>query len=306
MPLKKLKENKALFPGSSRATRKERPVISRNYSGAASGVVSNSGLSLKVMTLNAAHGRKNGPHQFFQTTEEIILNLNEIAAFVGREQPHVLALQEADGPSVWSGNFCHVEYLAQKSSYAFAIRGEHVRGMKVSYGTAILSSLEISDPLSVRFPPSLPLPSKGFTVCTVAWPGISNFQIDVCSVHLDCASKRVRRRQVEKLVESMEERTRPLVVMGDFNCEWGAGDSSLRLLVKELGLSAYRPEASDLFTYPRFRRRLDWVFVSQGLEFSTYNVFRDVLSDHLGVITEITLDPKIMTENDLSVVERFL
>ena len=71
---------------------------------------------MKVMTLNIAHGRKDGPNQVFQKARTIKSNLDEIAEVVNREKPDVLALQEADGPSIWSGGLDQVKYLAEKAS----------------------------------------------------------------------------------------------------------------------------------------------------------------------------------------------
>ena len=63
---------------------------------------------LRVMTLNMAHGRGDSFHQLLQTTDTTMGNLDAIALMLNREQPDVIALQEADGPSFWSGNFNHI------------------------------------------------------------------------------------------------------------------------------------------------------------------------------------------------------
>ena len=65
--------------------------------------------TLRVMTLNLAHGRGEAFHQLFQKSTTIIQNLDEISAMLKREQADVVALQEADAPSFWSGNFHHVD-----------------------------------------------------------------------------------------------------------------------------------------------------------------------------------------------------
>ena len=75
--------------------------------------------------------------------------------------------------------------------------------------------------------------------------------------------------------------------MGDFNCEWNSRDPSLRMLAEKLNLDAYKPEADDMMSFPRLGRRLDWILISPNLEFSSYRVFQDAVSDHLGIVTEI-------------------
>jgi endonuclease/exonuclease/phosphatase family metal-dependent hydrolase len=111
--------------------------------------------------------------------------------------------------------------------------------------------------------------------------------VDVVSIHLDFLADRVRRRQVEHLVEAFRERERPLVVMGDFNCEWSERRRSLDLLRRELRL---RPvDSSAHATFPSWRPlvRLDWILVTEELEFTVYETLPDRLSDHLGVVAEI-------------------
>jgi len=58
--------------------------------------------TLKVMTLNIAHGRSTGFHQLLQSRSTVVRNLDHIRAVLSREKPDLLGLQEADGPSFWS------------------------------------------------------------------------------------------------------------------------------------------------------------------------------------------------------------
>jgi endonuclease/exonuclease/phosphatase family metal-dependent hydrolase len=84
------------------------------------------------MTLNIAHGSKDGSNQIFQKAKTIKSHLDEIAEIVKREKPEVLALQEADGPSIWSGGLDQVKYLAEKAFFPYYIHGQHVKGMKIN------------------------------------------------------------------------------------------------------------------------------------------------------------------------------
>lgn len=75
--------------------------------------------------------------------------------------------------------------------------------------------------------------------------------------------------------------------MGDFNCQWGTGESPLNLLAAELNLTAYREHADDLVTFPGTGGRLDWILISPEFEFVSYRVVPDILSDHRAVVSEI-------------------
>ena len=242
---------------------------------------------LRVMTLNIAHGRKNGPNQLFRTGRTLAGHLDEIATVVAERKPHVLALQEADGPSIWSGNFNHVERLAAGAGIPYYARAENVKGLRLSYGTALLSTFGLENPVAHTFAPSPPSFSKGYLLATINWPRHSPEKIDLVSIHLDFLRKAVRRRQVEEVIRELSERNNPLVLMGDFNSEWTDEASPVRHLADSLGLHAFRPRATDLGTFGTRGRRLDWILVSAELEFSTLRVLPDVLSDHAGVIGEL-------------------
>jgi len=246
------------------------------------------------MTLNVAHARKEGRHQALQSVAALRRNLEAIAGVLRRERPHVVALQEADGPSAWSGGFDHVEMLARLGGFDHAFRGEHnpvaLGRLELSYGTALLSRLPLDEPRSHAFLETW-RDTKGFVTATVEAEALGG-AIDVVSLHLDFLAARVRRRQLEQLVERFRERARPLVVMGDFNCEWSERRRSLEQLRHELRLRP--PSGAAHATFPAWRPlvRLDWILVSEELDFFSYETLPDRLSDHLSVLAEIQLRSK--------------
>ena len=250
----------------------------------------NSDAALTVMTLNIAHGRGDSFHQLLQRSATTLANLGAIATLFKTADADVIALQEADGPSFWSGNFNHVDYLANQASFENSVHAPHVDGIGLSYGTALLANLELQNAQAITFDPLLsPIP-KGFVVSTIRWPGRPCVEFDIVSIHLDFASKSVRRQQVAELIETLQGRKRPLIIMGDLNSEWRLQDSAVQYLSRELDLSAYNPERTDLNTFPAFDERLDWILVSAELEFRSYRVLADEVSDHRGVIAELVLD----------------
>ncbi len=139
----------------------------------------NNNAVLKILTLNVAHGRKDGANQIFQSSEKIKSNLDDIVSLIRRESPALVGLQEADGSSVWSGDFSHVAYLAKKSGYGYSTRGANVDGMRLSYGTALLSKYPLLKPISVTFKPSPPTLSKGFVAANLNVSNESESKIDL-------------------------------------------------------------------------------------------------------------------------------
>jgi endonuclease/exonuclease/phosphatase family metal-dependent hydrolase len=251
------------------------------------------GKTLKVLTLNIAHGRKDAMNQFFVGETTIRSNLADAAALLKTTGADIVALQEADGPSRWSGNFDHVALLAQRAEYPWYSRASHAQNWLFDYGTALLSQYEFTQVLSHTFIPSPPTPSKGFLLGQITWRsdqyGISPAVIDIVSVHLDFSRKNVRRQQVTELIEILSNRKNPVILLGDFNSDWSSEMSVVRELTRRCDLHVYRPAASDLGTYRNHERRFDWILVSKALEFKNYTVLPEVVSDHLAVVAEVFL-----------------
>lgn len=243
--------------------------------------------SLVVMTLNVAHGRGDRFHQALVPEKEIRRSLADVAACLSQNQPDAAALQEADGPSIWSGRFNHVQTLARDSGLVHWFRGRHVDAMNLSYGTALLSRSPLHEPVSVRFAASPPTPTKGF-VCAVVETPISGSKVALVSVHLDFSRSSVRARQVERMVRDLIDLRYPLIVMGDFNCDWDS-EETLPLLARELGLRRCELPSADTPTFPSKGTRLDWILISKQLEFIEYRVLPDVLSDHRAVIAVVAI-----------------
>lgn len=242
---------------------------------------------LKVITLNQAHGRGTAAHQIFLSRQQIKTNLQRIIAVVKEENPHLLAIQEADAPSIWTGNFDHVHFLKEACQFQYSFHGVHMNTFGLQYGTALLSKHPLLDCHSVRFSNRRPLPPKGFIKATVSADALPN-GLDVISAHLDFLSHRVRSKQIESIIHHCTPQQRPLVVMGDFNCDWGAKDSAIKRLCKRLDLKPFSPLASELHTFWPTRRRWDWILVSQELSFVNYRTLADRISDHGAVCADLT------------------
>ena len=249
--------------------------------------------TLKVMSLNIAHGRKDGINQLFLSGSTIRKNLDEIALVLSHSGADIVALQEADAPSRWSGNFDHIALLAEQADYAAVVHTAHARSWLFNYGTAILSHADFTETLNYTFEPSPPTLNKGFTLAQIVWLPYGQDQapvlLDVVSVHLDFSRKQVRENQIREITQVLEGRDNPLIILGDFNSDWLADELVIRALADDNELKGYRPAADDLGTYPSGNKRLDWILISETLAFISYEVLPDVLSDHRAILAEIGL-----------------
>lgn len=249
--------------------------------------------SLSVLTLNLAHGRKDAFNQMLQKTSTTRRNLEEIADFLSNSGADLIALQEADAPSRWSGKFNHVDFISEKSPYPCRIHAHHAHKAMYDFGTALLSRVPYVEKLAHTFAPSPPTTNKGFVMGKVRWnPGgrlAEAITVSVISVHLDFSRKKVREAQTEEMRAMLPDISTPVIILGDFNTDWDSDDSSLKSIVNTGNLKVYQPEATDLGTYKNGKHRLDWILISKDLEFVSYNVPQVVLSDHQPVQASVRL-----------------
>ncbi len=239
---------------------------------------------IRVMTWNIAHGRGASVHQLLLSKSRIESNLRAIADILVREDIAIAAMQELDIFSFWNGGFSHLDFLqSQVQGLRFGFTGEHMSWPKLRYGTGILSSLPFSDRSSHRFADSAPMPRKGFVVGTASWPGDPDFQFDVVSLHLDFLRSGQRTRQAQTLIETLRERHRPCIVLGDFNSTWFEASSAVRLMCERLRLRAFEPEDTSLSTFFSIQKRWDWILLSKHFTFLDYQVHTDRLSDHRAI-----------------------
>jgi len=246
--------------------------------------------SIRVVSLNAAHSRSMGFHQALQSGDKARLNLDAIVAVLERENPDIVALQEVDGPSVWSGKFDHVEYIARNAGYSSTVRGTHMKSAGLDYGTALLSRQDLSDAVSVGFDGAILAARKGFVISTLQWPGRLDTPVDIVSIHLDPLRAKVRARQAKELIAVIEERGRPVIVMGDFNDDWYDDDSAVRLLGEALELKPHDLRCEECHTHRRMRDFVDWILVPSEIRIEDFEILSDDISDHYAVAATLHLN----------------
>ena len=248
--------------------------------------------SLKVLTLNIAHGRNQTANQIFLGKSAIENNLRAVADVLRKSNADVVALQEADGPSLWSGNFDHVAFLAREAGFPWYFRANHAESWLFSYGTAILSRLPVDEIMQHTFRPSPPTLNKGFLLGRVKWHSRdrtdSTTAIDIVSVHLDYSRDSVRDTQIAEMKQALAGRDGPMIILGDFNSEWFAEKSAVKQLAENNGMSVHMHDAKNQPTY-NDKYRLDWILISSDLVFVNHRVLPDIISDHRAILAEIGL-----------------
>ncbi len=246
--------------------------------------------SLKIITLNLAHGRGTEFTQLLTPKADIKNNLNTIGKIIYQEKPDIIGFQEADGSSLWSGNFNHVEYISRVGGLSEYFQGFHINTPGLRYGTAIASRETMTDQTAQTFRTIPFLPPKGFSAVSIKWPDKNKPVTDIIVIHLDFLSESIRNQQIENIASFMKSRkNNRFIVMGDFNSSWENRDSSVRQICSLMNLHAYEPFKNQP-SFPLSGKRIDWILISGHFKFISYKVSEQQMSDHLAVIAEIGLN----------------
>jgi endonuclease/exonuclease/phosphatase family metal-dependent hydrolase len=244
------------------------------------------GETLRVATLNIAHGRGGSLNQMLIGKSQIERNIDTAADLLAKQSAHVIALQELDVDSRWAGNFDHAARLMEGGRMNCAVVGLHAQTWLYRFGTGLLSEVRLTEPRVLDFEPTPPTTTKGLVSATMKWrQGEQVKSVRIASVHLDFSRKGARKRQLADIITAINESPVPIILMGDFNEQWGSEDSVLRRLVVEAGMKVYQPESDELSTYKS--KRLDWILVSRELFFVSHQVVGEEVSDHRMVIAEL-------------------
>jgi endonuclease/exonuclease/phosphatase family metal-dependent hydrolase len=253
---------------------------------------------LRLLTLNIAHGRGLSTYQGFHSARGIERNLNRIAHLIRKTEPHVVALQEVDEDSHWNKRIHLLEMLQGKSGYPYGYLGVHNRRegrLPLAYGNGLLSRLPIEYAEHRAFGQAS-LGEKGFMFAELALP---QAQLPVVNLHLDFRSRRRRIRQIERLIDYLDERADGAVsgpffqpvICGDFNAREGRPADAVRHLFR------YLQERCAYQLYPQGKCRtfpsvlpthgIDFFFIPPAYRVRRCEVLRSYVSDHRPILIEL-------------------
>ena len=253
---------------------------------------------LRLVTFNIAHGRGLTPIQGLTSPRKLRVNLRRIADLLGRLGADLVALQEIDECSVWSGSFDHLDYLRAHAHFphaAFGINNRREGLVSLSYGNAILSRFRINETETIAFG-QRKLGEKGFLFAEI---DVGGRIVPVVNLHLHFSSRRRRLIQIEHLVTWLRGKQRERgrawtiqpIVCGDFNNPGTRNDATAALLshLNDYGDYALHPLMGRTFPSPLPGRALDFVFIPPGCRSVRSEVVRSFLSDHRPVMVEFSV-----------------
>ena len=254
---------------------------------------------LRLLTFNIAHARGLGLHQGLRTVKKLKANLLKIARLIQRLEVDIVALQEIDENSRWSGSFDHLAFLREHTSLphaAFGINNRRVGRYHLNYGNAVLSRFPITHVETVPFGPGK-IGEKGFVFTEIDLGGRK--RLPLFNIHMNHRSRPQRLRQVVRLMAYLDDqRSRrashwgtPPIVCGDFNnpSHWPDATATLLGYFEQSNNYTLLPKKGRTFPSPFPARALDYFFLPQECQEPKAEIVRCMLSDHRPVLVEFNL-----------------
>jgi endonuclease/exonuclease/phosphatase family metal-dependent hydrolase len=239
-------------------------------------------VNLKVMSYNIHHG----------VGVDNVLNLQRIADLITEKQADVVGIQEVDRHYGARSNFeDQAKVLAEMLGYHYvyganldlnpAVEGQDRR----QYGTAILSKYPIIQSQNYLLS-SFGKEQRGLLEATV---NVKGNHVRVYNTHLGLDVPQ-RLAQVNEINEILSKKETSAILMGDLNAEPGVEE--VELLRTGGNLVDVFQDADNANTFPvkNPSKRIDYIFVSEGVKFSGQQVLQSTYSDHLPIIVDLELE----------------
>lgn len=224
---------------------------------------------IKVMTYNIRHG----------VGIDDQLDLDRIIDTIQKYEPDIIALNEVDRLMPRSSMQKQDEMIAEQLGY-HVVYGHNIN-FGAKYGNVLLSRYPIQSWTNHKLPQL-----KG----KITEPrGLIEAQLDVNGkglnvfvTHLSLIREE-RPAQIDYVVRKVEEANGPTILMGDFN--EGASSEPMTKIADVLQDSA--TESYHTFATDDLKVRIDYIFVSDGLEVKSSTAVYSEASDHLPVVAEV-------------------
>ncbi len=212
--------------------------------------------------------------------------LDKISEFIKEKQADICGLNEIYGSGV-HGN--QPKKIGESLGFHHSF-GKAIRIINGSYGNALVSRYPIkqsrvteikTDPKSIK-PPKLYHEDRALLICEIEAEGVV---LTVMTCHFGLNTEEAE-AAVLAIKQAYAEINTPVILMGDFNIT-----PDHRLIAELSKLFKDTACGDDMLTFPSNKpdRKIDYIFVSDGVEIESAWVEPGVISDHLPVFAKLKI-----------------
>jgi endonuclease/exonuclease/phosphatase family metal-dependent hydrolase len=207
-------------------------------------------------------------------------NAERIAQVIKAQKPDLVALQEVDQLTERSG-FVDVLAVLKETTGMYGVFMKTFNYQGGEFGNAILSRYPILETRTIHLPSRSEYEPR--IMMMISCVNEKGDTLHFYNTHLDHhVNNSDRPEQIQKIISTIQDDNRKIILAGDFNCE--PGIEPLSLVEQVLARSD-----SDVKTYPSDKpdRLIDHIFFSEdrGISLCTIKVIEEVMaSDHRPVI----------------------
>lgn len=253
---------------------------------------------MRLITFNIAHGRGLSLYQGFHSAGNIESKLKKITKILTDAGADIVAMQEVDEGSFWNKNINLLDVIRNETPYRYSYFGiNNVRegALNLSYGNALLSRHPIGVSHNQPFKHSQ-IGGKGFMYTEI---DIGTVRLPIINIHLDFRSRSRRVKQIDQVIEFIDERSRDNagdllkpVICGDFNCRADRVGDAVQRISDYLDRDreyALVPLGANTFPAHFPTRTIDLIFMPDQFKVTQAEVLPVYASDHRPVLVEFEL-----------------
>lgn len=215
------------------------------------------------------------------------LMLPQLAAEMRRLEADVLLLQEVDQNRPASRRVNQPAYYAGQLGMGYVFATNVLRPGNSRYGTAVLSSLPVTEHANTRLPRPSGTQQRGLLRTVVeVFPGV---EVSLYNTHLEHTSEATRITQARAIAAVLAQDPHPAVLGGDLNSRPAStAVTTLRSQVADTwplvgqGAGLTHPQVSP-------RSRIDYVMADPALPALASYVVPSAVSDHRAVVVDLDL-----------------